>query len=71
VKFYRAVPVNTIPAGQSGVGDAGHTDVAAGLPGVAPLLAIRVADLVSPAGRIPASPAPSRCMNDRTSASSS
>ena len=54
MKFYRAVPVNTIPAGQGGVGGAGHADVAAGLPGAAPLLAIRVADLVSPAGRIPA-----------------
>jgi len=54
VKFYRAVPVNTIPAGQGSVGGTGPADAAAGLPGAAPLLAIRVADLVSPAGRVPA-----------------
>jgi hypothetical protein len=54
VKFYRAVPVNTIPAGQGSVSGTGRADVAAGLPGAAPLLAIRVADLVSPTGRVPA-----------------
>ena len=54
MKFYRAVPVNTFSAGQGSAGGAGHADVAAGLLGAAPLLAIRVADLVSPAGRVPA-----------------
>ena len=54
MKFYWAVPVNTIPAGQGSVGGTDHAAVAAGLPGVAPLIAIRVADLVSPAGRVPA-----------------
>jgi hypothetical protein len=54
VKFYRAVPVNTIPAGQGSADGTGHADVAGGLPGAAPLIAIRVADLVSPAGRVPA-----------------
>ena len=49
MKFYRAAPVNTIPSGQGSTGGAGHADVAAGLPGAAPLLAIRAADLVSPA----------------------
>ena len=49
MKFYRAAPVNTIPAGQGSAGGTGHADVAAGLPGAAPLIAIRVADLVSPA----------------------
>ena len=48
MKFYRAAPVNTIPSGQGSTGGAGHADVAAGLPGAAPLLAIRAADLVSP-----------------------
>ncbi len=54
MKFCRAVPVNTIPAGQGSVGGTGHADLAAGLPGAAPLIAIRVADLVSPVGRVPA-----------------
>jgi hypothetical protein len=54
VKFYRAAPVSTIPAGQGSAGDAGHAELAAGLPGDAPLIAIRVADLVSPCGRLPA-----------------
>ena len=53
MKFYRAMPVNTIPAGQGSVGGTGHADLAAGLPGAA-LIAIRVADLVSPVGRVPA-----------------
>ncbi len=51
MKFYRAAPVTTIPAGQGGAGDTGHADLAAGLPGAAPLIAIRAADLVPPAGR--------------------
>jgi hypothetical protein len=48
VKFYRAAPVNTIPSGQdtSGGGLPG-----AGLPGAALVIALRLADLVSPAGR--------------------
>jgi hypothetical protein len=54
VKFYRAAPVSTIPAGQGSAGDTGDADLAAGLPGAAPLIAIRVADLVSPCGRPPA-----------------
>ncbi len=54
MKFYRAAPVSTIPAGQGSTGDTGHGDLAAGLPGAAPLIAIRAADLVSPAGRVPA-----------------
>ena len=52
MKFYRAAPVSTIPAGQGSAGDAGHAELAAGLPGDAPLIAIRVADLVSPCGRL-------------------
>jgi len=51
VNFYRAAPVNAIPAGQGGADGAGRADRAAGLAGDAPLIAIRVADLVSPAGR--------------------
>jgi len=51
VKFYRAAPVNTIPAGQASAGDTGHADLAAALPGAAPVIAIRAADLVSPCGR--------------------
>jgi hypothetical protein len=51
VKFYRAAPVSTIPAGQGGTGDTGHADLAAGLPVAATMIAIRAADLVSPSGR--------------------
>jgi hypothetical protein len=51
VNFYRAAPVNAIPASQGGAGDTGRADRAAGLAGDALLIAIRVADLVSPAGR--------------------
>ena len=55
MKFYRAAPVSTIPAGQGIVGGAGLADGdAAELPGAAMVIAIRVADLVSPAGRLPA-----------------
>jgi hypothetical protein len=54
VKFYRAAPLNTIPAGQGSSGDPGHADLAAVLPGVAPVIAIRAADLVPPCGRPPA-----------------
>jgi hypothetical protein len=54
VKFYRAAPVNAIPAGQAGVGDTGHADPAAALPGAARVIAIRATDLVSPCGRPPA-----------------
>ena len=49
MNFYRAAPVNAIPAGQGGAGDTGRADLAAGLPGDAPVIAIRAADLVSPA----------------------
>jgi hypothetical protein len=51
VNFYRAAPVNAIPARQDGAADTGRADRAAGLAGDALLIAIRVADLVSPAGR--------------------
>ena len=52
MKFYRAAPVNTIPAGQGTADDVGLTGVdAAGLPGAAAIIAIPVADLVSPSGR--------------------
>lgn len=51
MKFYRAAPVSTIPAGQDSADDTGRADVTAGLPGAAPLIAIRAADLVSPCGR--------------------
>jgi len=51
VKFYRAAPVKTIPAGQGSADDTGHADLAAGLPGAATMIAIRAADLVSPCGR--------------------
>ena len=51
MNFYRAAPVNAIPARQDGAGDTGRADKAAGLAGDALLIAIRVADLVSPAGR--------------------
>ena len=54
MKFYRAAPMNTIPAGQDGAGDIGHIDLAAGLPGAAAVIAIRAADLVPPCGRPPA-----------------
>jgi hypothetical protein len=55
VKFYRAAPLNTIPAGQGTPGGAGAVPAdAAGLPGSVPVIAIRMADLVSPAGRPPA-----------------
>ena len=45
MKFYRAAPLNTIPAGHGKAGP----DAAADLPGGAPVIAIRLADLVSPA----------------------
>jgi hypothetical protein len=51
VKFYRAAPVNTIPAGQASAGDTGHADLAAALPGAARVIAIRAADLGSPCSR--------------------
>jgi hypothetical protein len=51
VKFYRAAPVSTIPAGQGSTDDTGRPDLAAGLQGAVPLIAIRAADLVSPCGR--------------------
>ena len=51
MKFYRAAPVSTIPAGQGSTDDTGRADLAAGLPGAAPFIAIRAADLVSPCGR--------------------
>ncbi len=47
MKFYRAAPVNTIPSGQGTSGDC----PAAGLPGAAPVIALRLADLVLAAGR--------------------
>jgi hypothetical protein len=51
VKFYRAAPVNTMPAGQ-GADDLGLSGVdAAGLPGATAIIAVRVADLVPPCGR--------------------
>jgi len=54
VKFYRAAPVSTIPAGQDGACDPGQADLEAGLAGCALMIAVRVADLVSPCGRPPA-----------------
>jgi hypothetical protein len=55
VKFYRTAPLSTIPVGQDSADDAGLTGAdAAGLLGAAPVIAIRAADLLSPAGRIPA-----------------
>jgi len=55
VKFYRAAPGNTIPAGQGTSDDVGLAGAdAAGLPGAATIIAIRAADLVSPCGRVPA-----------------
>ena len=55
MKFYRAMPLNTIPAGQDASGNVGGAAAdAAGLLGAAPVIALRVADLVSPAGRPPA-----------------
>jgi hypothetical protein len=54
VKFYRAAPGNTIPAGPGTSDDSGLAGAdAAGLPGAATIIAIRAADLVSPAGRAP------------------
>jgi len=47
VKFYRAAPLNAIPSGQGSGDDAG-------LAGAAPVIAIRAADLVSPADQFPA-----------------
>jgi hypothetical protein len=47
VKFYRAVPLNAIPAGQANPGGAGPGG-SAELGGV--VIAIRLADLVSPVG---------------------
>ena len=43
MKFYRAAPLNTIPAGQDRPGGAGP-------PGSVPVIAMRAADLMSPAG---------------------
>ena len=55
MKFYRAMPLNTIPAGQGASGNVGGPAAdAAGLLGAAPVIAVRLADLVSPAGRPPA-----------------
>ena len=51
MKFYRAVPVNTIPAGQGGADGA---DPAVVPLGAAAIIAIRAADLVPPCGRPPA-----------------
>ena len=53
MKFYPSSTLNTISAGQgSGTGAGGAAgDAAPALPGAAPVIAIRVADLVSPAGR--------------------
>jgi len=53
VKFYPSSTLNTISAGQgSGTGAGGAAgDAAPALPGAAPVIAIRVADLMSPAGR--------------------
>ena len=48
MKFYRTAPLSTIPVGQDSAGDAGLTGAdAAGLPGIAPVIAIRAADLLS------------------------
>jgi hypothetical protein len=52
VKFYRAAPTSTILAVQGTAGDVGRAGVdTAELPGAAVIIAIRAADLVSPAGR--------------------
>ncbi len=53
MQFYPSSVLGTIPAGQGTGDDAGGAagDAVAALPGVAPVIAIRVADLVSPAGR--------------------
>ena len=51
MKFYRAVPVNTIPAGQGGADGA---DPAVVPLGAAAIIAIRAADLVPPCGGPPA-----------------
>jgi len=48
VKFYRAAPLNAIPAGQDSPADDAR------LPGSSLVIAIRAADLVSPCGRFPA-----------------
>ena len=47
MKFYRAAPLTAMPSGQ-GAGDDAR------LTGAAPVIAIRAADLVSPARRLPA-----------------
>ena len=47
MKFYRAAPLTAMPSGQ-GAGDDAR------LAGAAPVIAIRAADLVSPARRLPA-----------------
>jgi len=52
VKFYRAAPLSTIPVGHGGAGLTGADT--AGLAGGAPQIAIRVADLVLPAGHLAA-----------------
>ena len=55
MKFYRAAPLSTIPAGQGTSDDSGLTGADAGGPrGAARVIAIRVADLMSPARRHPA-----------------
>jgi len=52
VKFYRAAPLNAIPAGQGSADDAGLAgEGAAGLAGAALVIAIRAADLMPPCGR--------------------
>ncbi len=51
MKFYPSSILGTIPAGQRSGADVGGAagDAAAALLGVAPVIGIRVADLVSPA----------------------
>ncbi len=46
MKFYRATPLNTIPAGHNAEGEAGEAGPAAG----GRVVAVRLADLVCPAG---------------------
>ena len=53
MKFYRAMPLNTIPAGQGASGNVGGPAAdAAGPLGAAPVIAVRLADLVSPITRV-------------------
>ena len=51
MKFYPSSKLNTISAAQGSGTDAGGAagDAAPALPGAVPVIAIRVADLVSPA----------------------